>query len=57
MGMGNMVLGIVIVASGVIGLAVVVVLFIWGAVKDGEDNDATQARLRDGKPPRSAGPS
>ena len=52
--MGNMVLGIVIVASGVIGLAVVVVLFIWGAVKDGEDNDATQARIRDGKPPRSA---
>jgi hypothetical protein len=55
--MGNMVLGIVIVASGVIGLAVVVVLFIWGAVKDGEDNDATKARIRDGKPPRSAGPS
>ena len=48
-----MVLGIVIVASGVIGLAVVVVLFIWGAVKDGQDNDATQARIRDGEPPRS----
>lgn len=47
-------LGIVIVASGVIGLAVVVVLFIWGAVKDGQDNDATQARIRDGEPPRSA---
>jgi hypothetical protein len=55
--MGNMVLGIVIVASGVIGLAVVVVLFIWGAVKDGQDNDATQARIRDAKPPRSVKPS
>jgi hypothetical protein len=52
--MGNIVLGIVIVASGVIGLAIAIPLFIWGAVKDGEDNDATQARLRDGKPPRSA---
>jgi hypothetical protein len=52
--MGNLVLGIVIVASGVIGLAIAIPLFIWGAVKDGEDNDATQARIRDGKPPSSA---
>ncbi len=54
MGIGNVVLGIVIVASSAIGLAVVVVLFIWGAVKDGQDNDATQARIREGKPPPSA---
>jgi nitrogen fixation-related uncharacterized protein len=52
--MGNMVLGIVIVASGVIGLAIVVVLFIWGAVKDGQDNDAAQARIHKGEPPTPA---
>jgi nitrogen fixation-related uncharacterized protein len=50
MNTGNLILGIVIVASGVIGLAVAVVLFMWAAVKDGQDNDATQARVRDGKP-------
>ena len=44
--MGNMVIAVVVIASGVIGLAVVVVLFVWGAVKDGEDNDATMARIR-----------
>ena len=55
--MGNMVLGIVIVASGVIGLAIAVPLFIWGAVKDGQDNDATQARMSDEKPPSSVKPS
>ena len=50
--MGNVVLAVVIIASGVIGLVVVVVLFVWAAVKDGQDNDATQSRLRDGNPPR-----
>jgi hypothetical protein len=51
---GNVVLAAVIIASGVIGLVVVVVLFVWGAVKDGQDNEATQRRIRDGNPPRSA---
>lgn len=54
---GNVVLGIVIVASGVIGLAIAIPLFIWGAVKDGEDNDATQARIRDAEPPSRGKPS
>ena len=48
MNTGNLILGIVIVASGVIGLIVAVALFMWAAVKDGEDNDATQARIRRG---------
>ncbi|HWB21324.1 MAG TPA: hypothetical protein VG652_00375 [Gaiellaceae bacterium] len=54
--MGNVVLAVVIIASGVIGLVVVVALFVWGAVKDGEDNDAAQKRVSDGEPapPRSA---
>jgi hypothetical protein len=45
--MGNIILGVVIIASGVISLVVVVVLFIWGAVKDGQDNDEAKARVRD----------
>jgi hypothetical protein len=56
MNMGNMILGIVIVASGVIGLVVAVVLFMWAAVKDGEDNDAMQARVQAGEPPKSPNP-
>jgi hypothetical protein len=48
--MGNVVLAVVIIASGVIGLVVVVALFVWGAVKDGEDNDAAQDRIRGRKP-------
>jgi hypothetical protein len=48
--MGNVVLAVVIIASGVIGLVVVVALFLWGAVKDGGDNDAAQERIRDGDP-------
>jgi hypothetical protein len=44
--MGNVILGVVIIASGVISLIVVVALVIWGAVKDGQDNDEAKARLR-----------
>jgi hypothetical protein len=53
MNTGNLILGIAIVASGVIGLVVAIALFMWAAVKDGEDNDATQARIRAGEPPQS----
>ena len=43
--MGNAVLAIVIIASGVIGIAIVVPLFIWAAIKDG-DNPAALERRR-----------
>ncbi|HWE83253.1 MAG TPA: hypothetical protein VG265_16500 [Gaiellaceae bacterium] len=38
-------LEIVVIAVTALTALVVVGLFIWGAVKDGEDNDAIQARI------------
>ena len=43
--MGNVVLDVVVIASGAIGAVVVVVMFVWAAVKDGQDNDEAHARL------------
>ena len=37
--------GIVLILVTFVSAAIVVGLFVWAAVKDGQDNDAVQARL------------
>jgi hypothetical protein len=41
----NLVAGIVLVAFLLVSVAVVLGLFVWGAVKDGQDDRALQKRL------------
>jgi hypothetical protein len=43
-------LAIVLIASAVVSIVVVGVLFVWAARKDGEENDAVEARLRARQP-------
>ena len=45
---GTTVFGIVLIAFLAIGLAIVAVMFWWGAREDGRDQERTNARLRRG---------
>jgi hypothetical protein len=44
--------GIVLVVITAIGAAFVLGLFVWAAIKDGQDNDAVQARIHRRRWPR-----
>jgi len=50
----SLALGIVVVAVGVVTSIAVFALFVWGAVKDGQDEAASQARMRQPQLVRSA---
>jgi hypothetical protein len=45
-------LGIVVIVVTVAGALFVLGLFVWGAVKDGQANDAVQAKVRRRRWPR-----
>jgi uncharacterized iron-regulated membrane protein len=38
-------LGIVVIAFGALGIAIVAGMFLWGAREDGRDQERTNARL------------
>jgi hypothetical protein len=42
----SLALGIIVVAVTAVTAVAVLALFVWGAVKDGQDEAAAQARLR-----------
>ena len=48
----NLALGIVLIVVTAAGALFVLGLFIWGAIKDGEANDAVQARIHRRRWPR-----
>ena len=47
----NIVLAVIVIAITVLTAVAVLALFVWGAVKDGEEEDRVQSRLRRLKPP------
>ena len=48
----NLALGIVLIVVTAAGALFVLGLFIWGAIKDGEANDAVQGRIHRRRWPR-----
>jgi hypothetical protein len=50
----SLAVGIVLVVLAVVSTIVVLALFVWAAVKDGQENDALQARIIRRRWPRDA---
>ena len=48
----NLAFGIILLVVSVLSVAVVIGMFVWGAIKDGQDNDAVQGRIQRRRWPR-----
>ena len=48
----NLAFGIILLVVSLLSVAVVIGMFVWGAIKDGQDNDAVHARIQRRRWPR-----